>query len=205
MSHPTYHTLPEEQAIFIPLLCSLDSLLARKRPIIIAIDGGSASGKSSLAALLARLYECNVLHMDDFFLQMHQRTPERFAEPGGNVDYERFRAEVLEPLAARKPFSYRPFSCKTMSLAPPVDVTPGQLTIVEGAYSMHPSLSGFYDYSVFLKTSEETQAQRILLRNGPQMQKRFLSEWIPMEQLYFRHFGIENRCDLCLCTDHLDL
>ena len=33
--------------------------------------------------------------MDDFFLRPEQRRPERFAEPGGNVDRERFAAEVL--------------------------------------------------------------------------------------------------------------
>ena len=32
--------------------------------------------------------------MDDFFLPMELRTAERLEEPGGNVHYERFSAEV---------------------------------------------------------------------------------------------------------------
>jgi uridine kinase len=138
--------------------------------------------------------------MDDFFLQTHQRTSERFAQPGGNVDYERFREEVLLPLTTRKPFSYRPFCCANMSLSSPVQVIPKQLSVIEGAYSMHPTLSGFYDFSVFLKIDERLQAERILKRNGEQMYKRFRDEWIPLEKGYFEHFHIENQCNLCQCV-----
>ena len=46
--------------------------------------------------------------MDDFYLQPHQRTTKRLREPGGNVDYERFETEVLQPLLTGEAFSYRP-------------------------------------------------------------------------------------------------
>lgn len=39
-------------------------------PILIAIDGRCASGKTTLAAMVQKLYgskNCDVLHMDDFF------------------------------------------------------------------------------------------------------------------------------------------
>jgi len=194
--HPAYRVIRAEYARFLDLFAAIDALLTGDAPVTIAIEGSSATGKSTLAGLLARVYDCNIFHMDDFFLQMHQRTPERFAQPGGNVDYERFREEVLLPLSARKPFSYRPFSCTTMSLSAPVQVVPKQLNIIEGAYSMHPVLSGFYDFSVFLKIDEHTQINRILLRNGDQMLKRFVNEWIPLEKRYFEHFQIEEQCKL---------
>ena len=66
--------------------------------IIIAIDGRCASGKSALASNLENELGCAVFHMDDFFLRPEQRTPQRYAEPGGNVDRERFWEEILEPL-----------------------------------------------------------------------------------------------------------
>ena len=72
----------------------IDELLAEKDMILVAIDGKCTSGKTTLASKLAELYDCNVFHMDDFFLRPEQRTPERFAEVGGNVDYERFYKEV---------------------------------------------------------------------------------------------------------------
>jgi len=194
--HPAYRVIRADYARFLDLFAAVDQMISGSSPVTLAIDGSSATGKSTLAALLSRVYDCNVFHMDDFFLQMHQRTPERFAEPGGNVDYERFREEVLLPLSEHRPFSYRPFSCATMSLSALVHVVPKQLNIVEGAYSMHPALSGFYDFSVFLKIDAQTQAERILKRNGEQMLDRFIHEWIPLEKCYFKHFDIENQCSL---------
>ena len=87
----------------------IDELLAKQDMVIVAIDGKCTSGKTTLASKLAEIYDCNVFHMDDFFLRPEQRTPERFAEVGGNVDYERFQEEVLLPLKDGKAFSYRPF------------------------------------------------------------------------------------------------
>lgn len=65
---------------------------------ILAIDGNCCAGKSKFAAQLAERFSATVFHMDDFFLRPEQRTAERLAAPGGNVDHERFRAEVLLPL-----------------------------------------------------------------------------------------------------------
>lgn len=195
---PAYRVIRSEYVPFLPLFAAIDRLMREGRPITVAIEGGSASGKSTLGMLLAEVYGCTVFHMDDFFLQAHQRTPERFAQPGGNVDYERFFQEVLLPLRSRAPFSYRPFSCRSMCLGEPVQVTPGQLCIVEGAYSMHPALAAEYDLSAFLRIAPDIQAERILRRNGPEMFSRFQKEWIPLEERYFSACRVEERCTLVI-------
>lgn len=169
--------------------------LPEKNPIIIAIDGSCTSGKSTLAEALAREMDCNVFHMDDFFLRPEQRTPERLRETGGNVDYERFRAEVLQPLKTGTPFSYRPFDCGTGSLKAPVAVTPKRISIVEGSYSQHPYFGDVYDLKVFLIISPDVRRQRIMKRPAF-LQKRFFEEWIPMEQRYFEAFSIREQADL---------
>lgn len=81
-----------ENKAFLPLFLKLDSMLQEKE-ILLAIDGGSAAGKTTLGKLLEQRYACNVFHMDDFFLRPMQRTKERLAELGGNVDRERFFTE----------------------------------------------------------------------------------------------------------------
>ena len=172
----------------------IDALLAPGKPIIIAIDGKCTSGKTTLASLLAESYDCNVFHMDDFFLRPEQRTPERFAEPGGNVDYERFAAEVLAPLKAGEAFSYRPFDCSSFTLGQPVEVTPKQLNIVEGTYSLHPYFGAPYDLKIIRTVSEELQRQRILERPAF-LHQRFFEIWIPMENRYFDHFHPEVSMD----------
>ena len=162
----------------------IDDLLTQKDAVIVAIDGKCTSGKTTLASKLAKLYDCNVFHMDDFFLRPEQRTPERFAEIGGNVDYERFLEEVLLPLKSSKTFSYRPFDCSTFTLSDPVIVTPKRLNIIEGTYSHHPYFGNPYDLKILLTIDEETQRRRILDR--PEfLHKRFFEEWIPMENRYF--------------------
>lgn len=171
--------------------------------VILAIEGGSASGKTTLAAALQARYGATVFHMDDFFLRSEQRTPARFAEPGGNVDRERFLEEVLLPLSRGEQVVYRPYDCKTQSLLPSVTVKPHRLTVVEGAYSMHPALAEHYDFSVFLKIDPALQQKRILKRN-PDKAERFFTEWIPMERRYFDVTKIEERVSFLLDTEPLE-
>ena len=78
----------------------IEGLKVRKAPVLVALEGGSASGKSTLGAELAEQLGATLIHMDDFFLPLELRTAERFAQPGGNVHWERVLAEVLQPLAA---------------------------------------------------------------------------------------------------------
>ena len=167
----------------------IDALLEERNFVTVAIDGKCTSGKTTLASRLAAIYDCNVFHMDDFFLRPEQRTPERFAEAGGNVDYERFLEEVLLPLKAGKAFSYHPFDCSTFTLAAPVAVTPKKLNIVEGTYSHHPYFGDPYDLKILLTVDEETQRQRILERPAF-LHKRFFEAWIPMENQYFKEFHL---------------
>lgn len=197
---PAYRVVSNDIVPFIPLLSELDRRLASGR-VILAIEGGSASGKTTLAALLERIYEPAVFHADDFFLRPEQRTPERFSEPGGNLDRERLLAEVLLPLSRGERVTYRPFICSSFTLGEPITVEPGQLTVIEGAYSMHPELSDFYDLSVFIEVSPELQRARIGKRNTPEHAERFFNEWIPLEHKYFDALRVKERCTLTVRID----
>ena len=184
-----------------PLLVRIDRLMAERERVLVAIDGGSASGKTTLGALLQSIYACPVFHMDDFFLRPEQRTPERFSEPGGNVDRERFLSEVLLSLREGKTVDYRRFDCKTSTIASPRRIEPGRLNIIEGAYAMHPDLAPYYDLTVFLAVSAEKQRERILKRNAPAQAELFFDRWIPFEQRYFAALNVPERCDLTIILD----
>lgn len=180
------------------LLAAIDGLLAKKERVLVAAEGGAGSGKTTLAALLARHYGCPVFHMDDFFLRPEQRTPDRLAEPGGNVDRERFLEEVLLPLTRGETVRHRRYDCHSGQLLPPAETAPAALTVVEGSYCMHPALAEYYDLSVFLRIAPEVQRSRILTRNGPEAAQRFFDLWIPMENRYFEATNAADRCDLIL-------
>ena len=175
-----------------------------KERIIIAIDGRCASGKTTLAKELSQMLNCNVIHMDDFFLRPEQRTSERLSIPGENVDHERFLSDVLLPLEGGKAFAFRPFSCNNCSLGDPIKVTPKGINIIEGSYSCHPSLWEHYDLRIFLTVSPEEQFKRIVKRNGEQNAEVFRTRWIPLEEKYFTAFDIAQRCDIVLKNDRTD-
>lgn len=189
------------EEIFSCLRKRIDDLLKTGKQIVIAIDGSCAAGKTTLAAVLEKEYDCNVFHMDDFFLRPEQRTAARYAQPGGNVDYERFQEEVLLPLKKGGAFSYCPFSCKTFTLSDAVEITPKQLNIVEGTYSLHPCFEDPYDLRIFLSVDPQLQKERILHR-PPHLVERFFTDWIPMEKRYFDFFQIQECADIQLDMNH---
>ena len=177
------------------LLNGIRSLTQSKARVLVALDGRCASGKTTLANALGGRFGWSVIHLDDFFLRPEQRTPERYATPGGNVDHERFLEEVLLPLREGRPTRYRPFDCHTQSLAEEKTVQPAAVTIVEGAYACHPALWEHYDLRAFLTVEKEEQLRRIRERNGSEQLAVFQKKWIPLEEAYFAAFSIPQRCD----------
>ena len=194
--NPAYRVVKEEYCRHIVLLAKIDMAFEQNQHIIVAIDGDAAAGKTTLGGILRQIYDCNLIHMDHFFLRQEQRSKERLAEPGGNVDYERFKTEALAPILSREHFAYRPFDCQTWDFGDEIMVAPNKLTVIEGCYSHHPSLVDAYDIKVFLKVYHEEQMRRIALRNVPTLAEKFRDIWIPMEKKYFAAFDVEAKSDL---------
>lgn len=169
------------------------------KPFMIAIDGRCTSGKSSLALRLAEEFHASVVHMDDFFLRMSQRTIERYHEPGGNVDRERVK-EVLESLSKGEDAHYQPFDCTTFELGEEGILPCTDVIIVEGSYSLHPELQKYYHYRIFLTIPPEKQLQRVKERDGIEKLEMFEKKWIPLEELYFNTFHVEEICEEVFST-----
>jgi uridine kinase len=173
-------------------------MMKRNESSIIAIDGPCGSGKSSLAKMLGEKYEANIFHLDDYFLTPELRSEERLKEPGGNVDYERFYREIIVGVKSNNSFSYSKYKCKSnvMESWEVNELKP--LTLIEGSYSLHPYLRDAYDLKVFLTLEPEVQMKRIFLRNGEDIALRFLDEWIPLENFYFRELSIKEVADIVM-------
>lgn len=196
MSEVVKESLPEA---LIKIQKYLDKIILKKdKPVLLAIDGKSGSGKTTLAEELARQYQAELYHMDDFFLQPFQRTLERLAEIGGNVDYKRFQEEVLLPILENREFSYGIFNCKEQKIIEYKRAGRAKLHIIEGAYSAHPYFGNPYDFIVCLDIDKEIQKERIRVRNGEGMVKRFVEEWIPKENAYLEKFHIMELANLCI-------
>lgn len=174
----------------------IKSELKTKENILIAIDGRCASGKTTFAKELQKVLSCNVIHMDNFFLRLEQRTEERLETAGENVDHERFMQEVMVHLKENKSFSYRPYNCHTHTFGEPIEVKANKITIIEGSYSCHQNLWDFYDFHIFIDVDTKTQLNRIVNRNGEQAKEIFQNKWIPLEEEYFNKFRIKEKCEL---------
>lgn len=192
------------KSAYIPFLAAFEAVQALiGTGAIIAIDGRCGSGKTLLSGLLSEVFECEILHMDDFFLPSRLRTKERLSQPGGNVDYERFRDEVLTPLTEGKDIFYRPYDCKTDTFKPEIRISQSPVYIIEGSYSLHPYLTDSYSLRIFLTCSPKAQLERILKRDGEKLLHRFTEEWIPMEERYFEALDTAGQCGLIIDTSKI--
>lgn len=162
---------------------------------IIAIDGRCAAGKTTLAKILSENVNCDVIHIDDFYLPFEKRTKERMAQSGGNIDFERLISEVLTPIKNGEPYVYSKYSCQNNTFSVGQSVNPQKITVVEGSYSCHPCVFSFYNLHFFLDIDKETQKERVLRRNKDNADA-FFSKWIPMEEKYFSEFNIKDKCEI---------
>ncbi len=175
----------------------IESLLEKKERVIIAIDGMSASGKTTFARDLGNAYTAEIIQMDDFFLQDHQRTESRLAEIGGNVDYERFMNQVIANLIQKDAFAYEAYDCRKKTMSEKYFANDHQVVIVEGAYSLRRDFRFIYDLKILFQIDEKKQRERVLKRNRS-MYRMFVDTWIPMENKYIEGNNLKRIADVII-------
>ncbi len=181
---------------FTSLFSLLEAEMATRERVVLAVDGAAASGKSTLSAHLAAKYGAQIVHMDDFFLPHERKTPARLAEFDGNIDRERFSAEVLPYIKTPKPFSYGKYDCGAGKVCSRVQITASPLVVVEGVYALSPHFADSYDIKVMLTVGKDEQLARLKSRCEPWQFEKFLSTWLPLEKRYFELGNIRAKCDL---------
>ena len=181
--------------VFETLRIAVGEKLDANKKVALAIDGCAASGKTTLGEMLSDYFDAPVVHTDDFFLRPFQRTGERYATPGGNIDYERFSSEVLPHIFAHDAFEYRKFDCGKMALGDSVRIHENDLIIVEGTYACHEKFIDSYNIKAMLTINEKEQRRRILLRSGAARLADFEEKWIPLEKEYFSRCSVADKCD----------
>ncbi|WP_319477851.1 hypothetical protein [Marispirochaeta aestuarii] len=156
-----------------------------RRPFLIAVDGIGTSGKSSLGAELARELKCELIHVDDYFLPFSLRTPQRMTDcPMGNVEWERLEREILQQVGNPRAVS-RHFDCSSADYSGPVVYNLSGTVIIEGVSSLRKALRNYYDLKLFIEISPGERLRRIALRDPEWKQRKWHSEWIPLEDSYF--------------------
>ena len=157
------------------LSATIEALTAKAQsPVLVAIDGRSGAGKSTIAGALAALVSCTLIRGDDFFaggVEVHDLTPETLAEIC--IDRTRLR-NVLETLKARKPARYTAFDWEAFDgrlAQAETHLEPNKVLILEGVYAFHPDFRDLVDYSVLVETQDAERTRRLLAREGE------ISDW----------------------------
>jgi para-aminobenzoate synthetase len=139
---------PEEKLIaeVRKIVTRIHDLLARKgSPVVIALDGGSGAGKSTIAAMLAKDTDTALIPLDDFFSanipdsQWDDFTVEEKLERV--FDWDRLRKRVIQPLLQGRPGRWHSFDFQsglqtdgTYGMeAEPKERMPAQVILIEGA------------------------------------------------------------------------
>lgn len=146
----------------VSAICELGS---QQVPLMLAVDGPSAAGKSTLASRLASTLGASVVHMDDFYRDLTDEV-RRTLRPVEGVerffDWQRLRREALEPLSRAETVCFPCFDwetgCGLTASEHAVEAAP--VVILEGVYAARPELGDLMHQLVLVETTPERRAQR---------------------------------------------
>lgn len=176
--------------------------IAGQWALVVALDGHSAAGKSTLATAMARRLDAAIVHVDDFYRDMAE-ADRLVLSPAEGVDryfdWPRLREEALTPLRHRQRARFRCFDWNTgHGLTPPVTIEPREIVIVEGVYSARPEFDDLLDLKVLVHASDQERGRRRRERRDPH---DWEARWEAAERLYFQSIRSPTSFDLVLPGD----
>jgi uridine kinase len=152
--------------------------------ILVGIDGPGASGKSTLAGLLAeQLSGAAVVHVDDFHLPSAMGGT-RAGEVGALFDLPRLACQVVVPAAGGSALRYQRYDWDRDVLAEWTEVPADAAVIVEGVYCLERRLRDACTYTVFCRCDPVVRLRRGLDRDGERARSMWVDEWMPAEDEY---------------------
>jgi len=182
-------------------------LEGRRTPLVVAFDGRSGVGKSTLATQLATCFNATIIPGDDFWLggtdaEWARLTPADRSDRC--IDWRRLRAEVLAPLHAGCPAVWHPFDFAAgTGLAAQAEVRdPAPVVVLDGVYSARPELRDLVDLAVLVEmTDDDLRRRRLVAREGVAFMTAWHALWDAAEDDYFGRVCPRESFDLIVVTD----
>jgi uridine kinase len=172
---------------------------ARSGPLVVAIDGRSGTGKSTLAAALAQRLGATVVEGDDFYAGgtgIDGDPPQSRA--ARCIDWQTQR-RVLAALRRGQGAQYNAFDWDAFDgslRAGPTTVAPGAILLLEGVYSARPELHDLVDLRILLTLPDAVRLDRLIARErqiGP-----WETQWHEAEDWYFANAAPPSAFDLVI-------
>lgn len=165
--------------------------------MLVAIDGGSGSGKSMLAAAVAAELDAVIVPSDDFFAAGITDTEWDGFSPSERaaaaIEWRRLREEALEPLLGGRRASWHPFDFAAGTrpdgtypiAADAVTREPAPVIVLDGAYSSRPELADLIDLAVLVDIPVAERRRRISMREEKWFRDAWHVRWDDAEEWYF--------------------
>lgn len=171
--------------------------------MIIAVDGYSASGKSTFAAVLAAELDAVMVHGDDFYRVMDEEERIGLSPAQGadlNYDWARLREQALQPIKAGRAGRFRPYDWATNDLSPHEVTIPARpVVVVEGLFVSRPELADLIDFAVFVAADPELRQRR--QHERADASQDWLQRWEAAEDWYFRNARAPETFDAIVAGD----
>jgi uridine kinase len=185
-------------------------IAARRAPVLVALDGRSGTGKTTLARAIASSFDATIVASDDFFAggtggDWASRTPAQRAS--ACIDWRRLRTQALEPLLAGRSACWHLFDfvagIRTATNA--VECPAAPIILLDGAYSARPELSDLIGLSVLLELPDAIRRARLVNREGAAFMTGWHATWDAAEDYYFTHLRPPQAFDIVIGQRTRDL
>jgi uridine kinase len=162
---------------------------ATRTPVLVALDGRSGAGKSTVAVQVGAQVGALVIDGDDFY----RGGTDAYWDALGPaekmdlvIDWERQRS-LLEQLRRGEAVTWQPYDWDADDgrLGAPVTAGPAAVVLLNGAYSARPELSDLYSQRVLLTVARDVRRERLLRREGERYRAEWEARWSEAEDLYF--------------------
>ncbi len=172
--------------------------------IVVALDGHSGAGKTTLAASIAEMLDVAVIHGDDFYRDMQDAERVQLSPQQGvdlYFDWQRLRAEAVTKLTRRERAQFRCFNwAKGYGLTDAaVTVEPSNVVVLEGVYSARPEFDDLVDLKVLVEVAQDerevrrSERARTVSRDDPHT---WDARWDAAERWYFESVRLRDDFDL---------
>ncbi len=147
------------------------------RPFIVAIDGLSGAGKTTLTKKLKDYLECRdfevvVIHMDDHIVERNKRY-----DTGHEEWYEYYYLQWNIDMLTNQLFAKLHQNPKILTLpfydqstdttsTKKINVSPASTVLIEGIFLQRKEWRDFFDYIIFLDCPRELRFERVLNRDS---------------------------------------
>lgn len=190
----------------------IQSAASGQVPLVVAIDGRSGTGKSTLASLVAKEIRAAVVLLDDFFAASipdadwdRMTVDERRAKV---FDWARIRSEAIMPLLAGRVARWHPFDFESGQRVDGTygmktkakEVEPASVILLDGAYSAGPQLADLVGSTVLVELPEEERWARLARREEAEFLAQWHARWTAVEDFYFSDIRPGSSFDLIVTT-----